>query len=90
MDLSGLDLSETPSGTPPAGVIPNFVNPPSRAPIANAFVTVTLALMIIFVAFRFYADVWVLRKLEKAGCACFLYPSTAEGDYYRAGMLILL
>lgn len=76
IDLSGLDLSETPSGMPPPGVIPNFVNPPSRAPIANVFVSLTLALMIMFVAVRFYADVWVLRKLEKAGCACFLFPYT--------------
>lgn len=89
MDMSGLNLSETPSGVPPPGVIPNFVNPPTRAPIANVFVSVTLALMIIFVAFRFYADVWVLRKLEKAGCTCFLYPFNTESDCHRVDMLIL-
>lgn len=91
MSLSGMDLSETPSGMPPPGQVPNFVNPPSRAGITTVIVSVTLALMIVFVTVRVYADVWVLRKMEKAGCACFLCPyKKMKGDFHRARMLILL
>ena len=68
-----MDPTKTPSGMPPPGVTPNFIDPPNQASIATVFVTVTLALMIVMVAFRVHADIWISRKLESAGCACLLF-----------------
>lgn len=76
-----MDLSKTPSGKPPPGVIPNFIDPPSQGPIAQTFVTVTLLLMIVFVALRVYADVWISQKLERAGCGCF--PSSTPNEDFH-------
>ena len=66
-----MDLSKIPASDPPPGIVPNFNDPPSRRPVATVMVSVTLALMVLFVVLRLYADLWVLRKLEKASCAYF-------------------
>ena len=69
MEMPGYDPTKTPSGIPPPGVIPNFVDPPTQAPVATIVTTVTLALMLVVVTLRLLADAWISRKLESASCA---------------------
>ncbi len=89
-----MNFSNTPAGMPPPGVTPNFVNPPTQAPITYIVTTVTLPLMIVFVALRLYADVWISRKLDRAGCECFLvsyFPvPVSVGERQETEMLTLL
>ena len=87
-----LDPTKTPSGMPPPGGLPNLVNPPSQAPIANAVVTVTLGLAMVFVALRLHIDVWISRKLEAAGCKSYLLLSAASIKvcHYRRVLIHLL
>ncbi|RYP91932.1 hypothetical protein DL770_001906 [Monosporascus sp. CRB-9-2] len=50
------DLSRTPAGIPPPGVIPNFVDPPSQSWIGRLSIYATLPLMVAFFALRLYAS----------------------------------
>lgn len=45
-------LAGTPAGVPPPGVVPNFVNPHKNSPTLIAVGSVSLALMVCFVAVR--------------------------------------
>lgn len=69
-DLSSADLTQIPSGNAPPGITPNFVNPETRAPITVIVVTVSLALMVTFVALRLYVEIGINRRVERAGCKC--------------------
>ncbi|KAI0509175.1 hypothetical protein F5B22DRAFT_658582 [Xylaria bambusicola] len=57
------DLSQVPATTPPAGVIPNFTNPPSQQVPMIVVSTVVLALTIVFVTIRIYTGVRILHRL---------------------------
>ncbi|KAI0179272.1 hypothetical protein GGR52DRAFT_535544 [Hypoxylon sp. FL1284] len=45
--------------TPPPGVTPNFVDPPSTAPAATAITGISLGLMYCFLALRVYTRLWL-------------------------------
>ncbi|KAK8053217.1 hypothetical protein PG996_012518 [Apiospora saccharicola] len=51
-----IDLSQIPALEPPpgSGIVPNFVDPVSIAPICLVVIAVTLPLMVIFIALRVY------------------------------------
>lgn len=51
---AGMDPSKIPIGTPPPGVTPNFVDPPSMSWAGRLAVYTTLPLMVVFVALRIY------------------------------------
>ncbi|KAI1380696.1 hypothetical protein F4677DRAFT_195075 [Hypoxylon crocopeplum] len=57
--MSSLDLSQVPGLTPPPGVTPNFVDPPSTAPVARIITAVSMSLMYCFLALRVYTRIWV-------------------------------
>ncbi|KAI1175953.1 hypothetical protein F4777DRAFT_548569 [Nemania sp. FL0916] len=67
-----MDLSQIPSAPPPPGVIPNFVNPPSIAPICRIVIAVTLPLMAIFLILRIYVRVAVSKKLGIDDFLCYI------------------
>lgn len=67
MDLT--NLGNLPSAPPPPGVIPNFVNPETRAPILKIVTSIMLPLMMVFVLLRLYSNIWISRKLEKSDCS---------------------
>ncbi|RYP09621.1 hypothetical protein DL764_001163 [Monosporascus ibericus] len=55
-------LSKIPGGTPPPGVQPNFVNPPSSAPGPIAVGAVLMTMMLIFAGIRFSVKAIVRHK----------------------------
>lgn len=61
-------LLEGPAMSPPAGVIPNFHNPPNL----DVFVALTIALCVTFatlaVLLRMYTKVFILRALAWEDC----------------------
>ncbi|KAI1778155.1 hypothetical protein F4818DRAFT_288001 [Hypoxylon cercidicola] len=57
--MSGLDHYQKSSLSPPPGVTPNFVDPPSTAPASRIITGLTLGLMYCFLALRIYTRVWV-------------------------------
>ena len=61
-----------PAAPPPPGVIPNFVDPPSRAYQVYVAAGVCLPLMLAFAALRFYAKVFLLKSRSRADYACAL------------------
>lgn len=52
--IPSIDLSIVPAGTPPPGVVPNFIDPPSIAWLGRLSVYIALPLMIILLALRLY------------------------------------
>lgn len=56
------NLDNTPALMPPPGVVPNFVNPESRAIHWRIVLCATLALTLAFVAFRLYVRLRVPSK----------------------------
>ncbi|KAK5997453.1 hypothetical protein PT974_02814 [Cladobotryum mycophilum] len=56
-------LTQIPASNPPPGVVPNFVDPPSSAPVLIAVGTVLLIVMLVFAGIRFYVKVMVQRKV---------------------------
>ncbi|KAI0186878.1 hypothetical protein EV127DRAFT_410828 [Xylaria flabelliformis] len=56
-------LATTPAGTPPPGVKPNFVDPPSGATILIVVGTLLLTIMLVFAGIRFYIKVFVRRQV---------------------------
>lgn len=65
-----LDYSKIPSAAPPPGVIPNFVNPVTNAPMITIVITILLPLTLLFVSMRVYSNLWVSHKFFKSDCRC--------------------
>jgi hypothetical protein len=57
------ELARMPTMPPPPGVIPNFVDPESRAPAAIATLSLFLALMIIVQSLKLYSAWHIVRKI---------------------------
>ena len=56
---------------PPPGVVPNLVNPPNSARVAEAISIVDLVLSTLAVAMRLYTKVHVMHQIAAADCtAC--------------------
>ncbi|KAF7502448.1 hypothetical protein GJ744_005794 [Endocarpon pusillum] len=77
MDFATMDLTKTPSGPPPPGVIPNFVDPPTNAHISVIVLSIMLSLMLIFVLLRVYSNFWISHRFAISDYACIL---TTVGD----------
>lgn len=56
----------------PNGVVPNFVNPPDQRELQIAVHSISLTLMTIFVALRFYTRHFITRRLASDDCKSFL------------------
>lgn len=61
-------LLNGPAGTPPAGVVPNFQDPPNL----NAFLILTLTLVLTFgslaVLMRMYTKLFIIRSVAYEDC----------------------
>ena len=55
-------LANLPAGYPPNGVIANFDDPYTLAPLLYALGSVFVFIMLCFVAARFYAKVFIVRS----------------------------
>ena len=66
--MDAAQLARTPAGVPPPGVIPNFVNPHSSGPTLIAVGSVSVALMMCFVAVRIYTKVMIVGKFSPNDC----------------------
>ncbi|PQE12378.1 integral membrane PTH11 protein [Rutstroemia sp. NJR-2017a BVV2] len=62
----------TPAGVPPPGIIPNFINGPTRAPLMNVVGTCMVAIMLVLASLRFYTKLVVVKKTtwDDSGSAC--------------------
>ena len=58
----------TPIAAPPPGVIPNYIDPPSRGWETILVVTVCLTLMVPFFLVRMYSRIFVTRSLGWDDC----------------------
>ncbi|MCJ1465350.1 hypothetical protein MMC07_003968 [Pseudocyphellaria aurata] len=67
-----MDPSNIPLGPPPPGVIPNFVNPESRAYETIITVTICLAFMMPFFLLRIYSRVFVTRSVGWDDYTCVI------------------
>ena len=65
----GVDLHTIPLFPPPAGITPNFENPPSLAAVATAVVSVVICLEVFFLTVRVYSNVRKFRILKADDCA---------------------
>ncbi len=68
MSLTPEQMAQTPASKPPPGVVPNFVDPPSGAPVLIAVGTVLLAIMLVFACIRFYVKAFVRRNVTADDC----------------------
>lgn len=59
LNLSSYDPGAFPALAPPAGVLPNFNNPPTRAPAGRTVICVTLSVMLMFVILRAYTRIFM-------------------------------
>ncbi|KAI1462602.1 hypothetical protein F4805DRAFT_3005 [Annulohypoxylon moriforme] len=61
---------------PPPGVIPNFIDPPSIAPVSKVIIAVTLAVMYFFLLLRAYTRLRVTCSFGLDDLLCFLSAAT--------------
>ncbi|KAH9983503.1 hypothetical protein F4779DRAFT_640417 [Xylariaceae sp. FL0662B] len=62
-NLTPEQLAQIPSGTPPLGIQPSFVNPPSSAPVLIIVGTVLLVIILILAGTRFYVKLAICSKV---------------------------
>ena len=74
------DLSY-PVAPPPAGVTPNFANPPNQAALAYSTLIVTLVLVTFFTWFRFLVKLCIVRTLHLEDCKSFFQPSLTHLEH---------
>ncbi|KAI2625718.1 hypothetical protein GGR54DRAFT_511638 [Hypoxylon sp. NC1633] len=86
--MTPLNLSEISVMTPPDGVTPNFVDPPSVAPATRIIIGVSMVVMYCFLALRIYTRLWVTHSFGVDDCLCLLAASTATA--YCAVVLSVL
>lgn len=86
--MSSLDPSQLPAMVPPDGVIPNFVDPETRAPTVRIVICVSLALMVSFIALRIYSRLTVRVNFGADDYFCFA--SAASVIAYTGIILDLL
>ena len=69
-----LDLT-MPAMAPPAGVVPNFTNPPNHRAIGDTILGLIFPVMTLCVAMRIYTRARVLHQLGITDCLHYLKPS---------------
>ncbi|KAK7992450.1 hypothetical protein PG988_001244 [Apiospora saccharicola] len=69
-----IDLSQIPALEPPpgSGIVPNFVDPVSIAPICLVVIAVTLPLMVIFIALRVYVRQFMAHAVGADDILCLI------------------
>ncbi|KAI0024606.1 hypothetical protein F4780DRAFT_724348 [Xylariomycetidae sp. FL0641] len=70
MDSSSSELWNIPAAQPPPGKQPNFVNPPSQAPVLATGVYVLGPLLLVFFTFRIYTRAHLTRALGVDDLLC--------------------
>lgn len=65
-------LLEGPAMSPPAGVVPNFDNPPNLDIYVTLVITLGVAFSTVAVALRMYTKVFILRVLAWEDCGFYL------------------
>lgn len=65
-------LATYPGVEPPAGVVSNFVNPPTRNDIGISVITIFLVLVVITGALRLYSRAAIVRAYRLEDCTSFL------------------
>lgn len=68
MFAAGFDSCLIPAGTPPTGVIPNFIDPPTQENLPRIFTYITLPPMAIALFLRFYTRIAVTHNLGWDDC----------------------
>lgn len=68
MSVPELDLSKVPALAPPAGVVSNFINPPTRGPLLVDLCAAALGFMYLFVGARLYSKFRIYRKVTWDDC----------------------
>ncbi|GAP82405.1 putative integral membrane protein [Rosellinia necatrix] len=68
--MDQLDLSQIPGAKPPPGVIPNFDNPYSLAPVCLIVISITLPLTVVFLGLRLYVRLRVKRTTGADDVLC--------------------
>ena len=63
-------LLNGPAGLPPAGVIPNFNNPPNQDTIQYVTTALTLSFATCAVIIRIYTKRFLLRSMGYEDCRC--------------------
>ena len=66
--MASAQLASAPAGVPPPGVVPNFVNPHRNSLTLIVVGSVSVALMMCFVAVRIYTKVAIVRKYSPDDC----------------------
>lgn len=66
----GTDLSKLPALAPPHGVVPNFIDPESRAHAVLVGSGIITAITLIFVILRFYTKAFVMKAVGWEDAAC--------------------
>jgi hypothetical protein len=64
-----MDLDTTPAAAPPPGVVPNFVDPESRAHVTVSISAVMILLVFIFAGGRVVHNGFIMRSLKMDDCA---------------------
>lgn len=57
-----------PAGTPPLGVLPNYVDPPSKGPVFFSVGSVLLFIMIVIFSTRMYVKFRIVKKRTWDDC----------------------
>lgn len=70
---TSVDVSQIPALEPPPGLIPNFHDPYTKGPMLLALNAVAIAIMVLFVIFRFYCKIGLQHKLSWDDCKCAEY-----------------
>ena len=61
-------LAMTPAGMPPPGVVPNLVNPSTRAPILLIVGSILMTFMLIIASMRFITKIYIVRHTTWDDC----------------------
>ncbi|KAK2604307.1 hypothetical protein N8I77_007250 [Diaporthe amygdali] len=70
MSSASLDPSQVPVLTPPAGVIPNFIDADTRAPLVRSIACVALAVMLVFMTLRIYTRLKIIGSFDSDDYLC--------------------
>ncbi|KAL9049450.1 MAG: hypothetical protein Q9162_007217 [Coniocarpon cinnabarinum] len=65
-------LNQLPGLTPPSGVTPNFVDPPSHGDVFIIYASIMLALVLILFSVRIYTKAYIIRKWTWDDLSCSL------------------
>ena len=71
-------LSNIPALAPPAGVVPNFVNPENQNVTIYVVLTISISVTMLAVMTRIYTKAYIIRKIGWEDCKFSAMISTAD------------